>query len=302
MSDLTTKETISQTPAIADWEPPMPPTDLIFDDGEPLESNRHRIAMNTLIRSLQQAWSDRNDFFTGGNMFIYYSSAQARNRDFRGPDFFAVLDVDGTTERQGWVVWEEGGRYPDVIVELMSSSTAAVDTGAKKEIYDRIFRAPDYFVFNPFDANSLQGWHLDSSLGYQPLVPNEQSWLWCQTLGFWLGTWEGTIDRETAVWLRLYDEAGNLVLLPEEAAQQQAQTAQQQLEVAQQQAQIAQQQGLQQGALRQMLRILTTRFGDVPPEVEQGLQALDLNQLEDLVEVALAVETLAQFTSQLSVG
>jgi hypothetical protein len=28
------------------WEPPPPPTDLIFDDGEPLESNRHRIAMN----------------------------------------------------------------------------------------------------------------------------------------------------------------------------------------------------------------------------------------------------------------
>ena len=42
-----------------DWEPPMPPTDLIFDDGEPLESNRHRIAMNVLIRSLQQVWRDR---------------------------------------------------------------------------------------------------------------------------------------------------------------------------------------------------------------------------------------------------
>jgi len=36
------------------WEPPMPPLDLIFDDGEPLESNRHRIAINILIRSLQQ--------------------------------------------------------------------------------------------------------------------------------------------------------------------------------------------------------------------------------------------------------
>ncbi len=34
-------------------EPPMPPTDLIFDDGEPLESNRHRIAMNVLIRSFR---------------------------------------------------------------------------------------------------------------------------------------------------------------------------------------------------------------------------------------------------------
>ena len=41
------------------WEPPPPPTDLIFDDGEPLESNRHRIAMNVLIRSLQQGYGER---------------------------------------------------------------------------------------------------------------------------------------------------------------------------------------------------------------------------------------------------
>ena len=224
------------------WEPPMPPTDLIFDDGEPLESNRHRIAMNTLIRSLQQAWGDRNDFFTGGNMFIYYSSTQARNRDFRGPDFFAVLDIDGSYPRQGWVVWEEDGRYPDVIVELMSESTAEADTGTKKDIYERNFRTPDYFVFDPFDPNSFQGWHLDANQRYQPLVPNEQGWLWCQTLGFWLGTWDGTIDREPAVWLRFYDETGNLVLLPEEAAQQQAQVAQQQLATVEQQLATSQQQ------------------------------------------------------------
>jgi len=273
MSDLVTQETTSQT--VVGWEPSMPPTDLIFDDGEPLESNRHRIAINVLIRSLQQAYLDRNDFFTSGNMFVYYSSEQARNRDFRGPDFFAVLNVDGTTERQGWVVWEEGGRYPDVIVELMSPSTASVDTGTKKDIYERIFRTPDYFVFNPFDPNSLQGWHLDASQQYQPLVANQQGWLWCQTLGLWLGTWQGTIDRETAVWLRFYDQEGNLVPLPEEAAQQQ---------------------GFQQGTLRQLLRILSTRFEQVPPDVER-LQVLEVNQLEDLVTVALTAQTLAEFVS-----
>lgn len=218
MSTEVTKET-SQQVEMYDWELHQPPTDLIFDDGEPLESNRHRIAMNVLIRSLQQAWSDRNDFFTGGNMFVYYSSTQARNRDFRGPDFFAVLNVDGTKLRQGWVVWEEEGRYPDVIVELMSPSTAEVDTTTKKDIYERIFRTPDYFVFDPFAPSSLQGWHLDTNQQYQPLQPNAQGWLWCQTLDFWLGTEEGTVDRETAVWLRFFDRAGNLVLLPEEATQ-----------------------------------------------------------------------------------
>lgn len=241
MSLKATSETISQNTEQLGWEPPMPPTDLIFDDGEPLESNRHRIAMNTLIRSLQQAWIDRNDFFTGGNMFVYYSSEQARNRDFRGPDFFVVLDVDGSQERQGWVVWEENGRYPDVIVELMSPSTAEVDTGKKKYIYERIFRTRDYFVFDPFNPNSLSGWRLDANLRYQPLPPNEQGYLWCETLGFWLGTWSGTIDREPAVWLRFYDSSGNLILLPEEAAQQAAQAAQQALQSAQQAAEVAQQ-------------------------------------------------------------
>jgi Uma2 family endonuclease len=196
--------------AIVDWEPHHPPADLIFHDGEVLESNRHRIAMNVLIRSLQQLWSDRNDYFTGGNMFIYYSSSQIRNREFRGPDFFAVLNVDGSNPRQGWVVWEENGRYPDVIVELMSQT----------------FHTSDYFVYDPFDANSLQGWHLDHEQQYQPLRPNENGWLWCRRLGLWLGTWEGTIDRETAIWVRFYDVAGNLVLLPEEAAKSREEEAQ----------------------------------------------------------------------------
>ncbi len=236
MSVETTVEIGSTAAADESWLPPMPPTDLVFDDGEPLESNRHRIAMNLLIRSLQQAWADRSDFFTGGNMFVYYSSAQARNRDLRGPDFFAVLNIDGSYPRQGWVVWEEGGRYPDVIVELMSPSTAEVDTGLKKRLYEQVFRTPDYFVYNPFNRNSLQGWHLDLASGYQPLVPNERGWLWCQTLNVWLGPWEGTVDREMAVWLRFYDTEGQLLLLPEEAAQLQLDRERQRAEQERQRA------------------------------------------------------------------
>lgn len=215
---------------LLDWQPSPPPTDLIFDDGEPLETNRHRIAMNVLIDSTLQALQPRSDFFAGGNMFVYYSREQAMNRDFRGPDFFVTLDVDGSRERQGWVVWEENGRYPDVIVELFSSSTATVDRGAKKTLYERTFRTPDYFIFDPFAPNSLRGWHLELGRGYQPLQPNDRGWLWCKTLQLWLGTWEGSIRREpangTCPWLRLYDPSGNLVLLPEEIAEQERQRSQ----------------------------------------------------------------------------
>jgi uncharacterized protein (DUF3084 family) len=54
-----------------------------------------------------------------------------------------------------------------------------------------------------------------------------------------LGTWEGTIDRETAIWARFYDVAGNLVLLPEEAAKLQAEAAKLQAEAAKLQAEAA---------------------------------------------------------------
>ncbi|MGC9503305.1 Uma2 family endonuclease [Baaleninema sp.] len=158
------------------------------------------------------------------------------NRDFRGPDFFVVLNVDGTRSRQGWVIWEEDGRYPDVIVELMSPSTAKVDRTDKKQLYAQTFHTRNYFVYDPFDENSLEGWQLDKQFNYQPLEPQENGWLWCETLGFWLGTWQGTIERETAIWLRFYDRDGNLVPLPEEAAQQEAEAAQQQAEAERQRA------------------------------------------------------------------
>jgi Uma2 family endonuclease len=204
------------------WEKNQPPEDLIFDDGEPLESNRHRVNINILCDSLLQAFADRNDFFAGGNMFIYYSREQAKNRDFKDPDFFAVLGIDGSYPRQGWVVWDEDGRYPDVIIELMSPSTAKVDLTVKKALYEKTFKTADYFVYDPFVPNSLQGWHLGASGVYEQLIPNDKGKLWSQALELWVGVWDGVINRETAPWLRFYDQENNLILLPKEAQEQEA--------------------------------------------------------------------------------
>lgn len=76
-----------------------------------------RIQMNLLIDVIRQAMAarGREDFFTGGNMFVYYSVEQARDvaagrRCFRGPDVFFVDHVaPRKEERKAWVSWEEGG-------------------------------------------------------------------------------------------------------------------------------------------------------------------------------------------------
>ena len=114
------------------------------------------------------------------------------------------------------------------------------------------------------DANSLQGWHLDHEQQYQPLTPNENGWLWCRRLGLWLGTWEGTVDRETAIWARFYDVAGNLVLLPEEAAQLEAENAQLQAQEAQVQAQEAQAQAQEAQAKAARLAARLLELGENP--------------------------------------
>lgn len=56
-----------------------------------------------------------------------------RNEDYRGSDMFVVLDVP-RKERKSWVLWEEE-KAPDVVIELLSESTAQKDKEEKKLIY-----------------------------------------------------------------------------------------------------------------------------------------------------------------------
>ena len=73
--------------------------DLPCDDGEPMETPRHRDQMWMLIYSLQAHWADRTDYYASGNMFLHYDPQNKRR--FRGPDFFLVLDVENR-ERKSW--------------------------------------------------------------------------------------------------------------------------------------------------------------------------------------------------------
>ncbi|MFB2893013.1 Uma2 family endonuclease [Aerosakkonemataceae cyanobacterium BLCC-F50] len=172
----------------------VPPTNL-WSDEPPLESDRHREQMDLLIDCLNWWWRDRTDFYVSGNLTIYYSPEQIKRQDFRGPDFFVVLGTE-RRPRKSWVVWGENGRYPNLIVELLSQSTAAVDRGLKKQIYQDIFRTPDYFLFDP-ETLELAGFHLLDGQ-YQELIANEKGWLWSQQLELYLGIHQGKLRFFTA--------------------------------------------------------------------------------------------------------
>jgi Uma2 family endonuclease len=242
MSAIQTSET--QVPDITQEDVKFPPCGLYSDEPE-LESYLHLQQIIILLSCLEWFWRERNDFFAAGNLTIYYNEQQLKSRDFRGPDFFVVLGTD-RTPRKSWTIWEEGGKYPNFIVEILSPSTANVDRSEKKLLYQDVFRTPDYFWFDP-NTLEFQGFHLLDGV-YQPLQPNAEGWLWSQQLELYLGitqqqlrffTPEGTLVptlQETTT--EAYQQTEQARLQTEQA-QQQAEQARLQTEQAQQQAEQA---------------------------------------------------------------
>ncbi|CAD5942602.1 Uma2 family endonuclease [Planktothrix agardhii] len=174
-----------------------------------MESTLHYLQLALLVSCLDWLWKDRTDYFIGGNLTIYFSRQQLRNRDFRGPDFFLVRNTS-KRPRKSWVVWEEEGKHPDLIIELLSNSTAETDKTTKKSLYQDQFRTQEYFWFSPDDLE-LTGFKLIGQ-EYQVIIPNQQGLLASEVLGLFLGIYQEK--------LRYFTPEGDLVPTPEEAALQ----------------------------------------------------------------------------------
>ncbi len=199
-------------PTQAEREAPVFPPGDLYSNEPPLESDLHRDQINLLIQLLKSYWQNRQDFYVSGNLTVYYSPKQRKSEDFRGPDFFVVLNTE-RKPRKSWVVWEEEGKYPNLIIELLSDSTANIDRNLKKQIYQDTFRTPEYFWFDPVSLE-LAGFHLVDGQ-YEPIEPNQQGGLWSRQLQLSLGI----RDQQ----LRLFTPEGELVPAPEETAQQEQQ-------------------------------------------------------------------------------
>jgi len=203
--------TIAKEPnlPIGTFEDIVLPTKEIYSNEPPLETQVHLEQMMLLIKCLLWLWRDRTDFYAAGNLSIYYSSVQLKTEDFRGPDFFVVLGTERKV-RKSWVVWQEKYKYPNVIVEVLSPTTANVDKTVKKEIYQNKFRTPEYYWFDP-DILEFKGFRLENGK-YQPIERNRAGHLWSEQLGLYLGVHENFV--------RFFTLTGELTPTPEESSEQ----------------------------------------------------------------------------------
>jgi len=208
--------------------------DLPSCDGVPMETERHKKQMDLLVYSLDPWLGERG--YVGGNMFVYYSPKQVKNEDFKGPDVFVTLGL-GNRERKSWVIWQEG-KSPDVVIELLSESTAKKDKTTKKDVYQNQLKVAEYFWFDPFNPTDFHGFRMTGRV-YQEL-PLKNDCFTSQSLGLKLLLWHGLYKNIETTWLRWATLDSDLLLLPQEIEAQRADAESRRAEQERQQKEQAQ--------------------------------------------------------------
>ena len=164
-------------------------------------------------------------------------------------------------ERKSWVVWAEDGKYPNFILEILSDSTAKCDRGLKKQLYQNIFRTPDYFWFDPYTLE-FAGFQLNYR-EYEAISPSDRGWLWSNELQLYLGILNAQ--------LRFFTPEGNLVPTPEEAEAISNQRTQQAEAQAQSDRQRAQQAEAELQAERQRSEFLLQKLQELGIDPESTI-------------------------------
>lgn len=158
----------------------------------PMDTEVQFVTILTMVTCLKWAWRDRKNYFIGSNLSIYYyvtdpRSGAKRHKKlvFRGPDFFVVLNPFPKKLRNSWLVDNEGGKYPDIIVEILSTKTRHKDVGEKKEIYEKVFKTHEYFLVDP-KKRSITGYRLSQGK-YVLVEPTKEGLVFSERLGLYLG-------------------------------------------------------------------------------------------------------------------
>jgi Uma2 family endonuclease len=240
------------------------------------------------IGSVLQRRHPDGQYCIGQDCGIYWRETDPPEQGAEAPDWFYVPNVppklDGKI-RRSYVLWREL-LAPLIALEFASGngeeerdatpSSISVEGVARKPgkfwVYEQVMRIPFYGIYE-IDNGKLEVYHLIEGF-YQKMNPNERGHYPIAPLGVELGLWQGSYQNQTQLWLRWWDEQGELLLIGDERAElerqraEQAEQARQQAELAQQQAELAQQ------AEAQARRDAIPRLLELGLSVEQVAAAL----------------------------
>jgi Uma2 family endonuclease len=186
-------------------------------DDTPVDNELQILIPNLLLAVLSSIWQNREDWFFGINMGIYY----APNQTPIVPDAFLSLGVEkfvGENGRLSYVFWEEEGIVPIWVLEIVLQ-TYNGEYEQKKIDYAEL-GILYYAIYAPTrlrrKRQRLEIYQLiDGKYVLQPGDP-----IWMPEIGLGIGKDRGNYQGLTREWLYWYDENGKRYPTPEEQLQQ----------------------------------------------------------------------------------
>ena len=138
-------------------------------DGNPMaETDAQFYPLTETVLALRQRYADRDDVYVSGDLLMYYRMNDNTVR--LAPDVFVVFGIDDHL-RSSYIIWREGGKTPDFVLEIASPGTFIRDMTEKRALYAAI-GVTEYWRFDPTGqlfSPALVGERLGEDGEYEPI-------------------------------------------------------------------------------------------------------------------------------------
>ena len=222
---------------IADELRPFPDhTQLPESDGtfvKNFQEHPQSILLTDSIEPVLQELHPDGQYAIGQDSGIYWRETDPPEKGAEAPDWFYVPGVpprlDGRI-RRSYVLWREYA-VPLIALEFASGTGAeerdrtplqVVDGTVQKLgkfwVYEQIIRIPYYGIFI-ISTGELEVYHWEDGT-YQRMSENDRGHYPINRMNVELGVWRGTyLGHSEQLWLRWWDDEGNLLLTGKERAE-----------------------------------------------------------------------------------
>jgi Uma2 family endonuclease len=225
---------------VVSWE--ALPDDFRLED-EPVENTGQPLLAGALRESLEIAGFIQPQMLIASN----FGLCATLNGEFiaKAPDWVYVDSVNEVLSNRRSYTPNLEGNVPAVVMEFLSE-TQGEEYSAKPTyppgkwfFYEQILQVPVYIIFDP-DGGLFEFYKLENGR-YKLELPDENGRHWIESMGLFLGTWQGEKEARTGYWLRWWDAAGNLLPWAVERVELESQRAEQERQRAEQERQRAEQ-------------------------------------------------------------
>ncbi|MEG4009274.1 Uma2 family endonuclease [Microcoleus sp. Pol11C1] len=269
-------------------------TQLPESDGTFVKNFQEHPQSLILTDSIGQILQERHpdgQYAIGQDCGIYWRETEPPEQGAEAPDWFYVPNVPPNIDgqiRRSYVLWREH-IAPLIALEFASGNgdeerdrtpLSRTDEGVvtkpgKFWVYERVMRIPYYGIYQ-VNNGRLEVYRLIDGY-YQLLELNQRGHFPIASLGIELGLWQGSYQNQTMLWLRWWDEEGNLLLIGDERAELERLRGEQQRERAEQERLRAESAEQARQAEFQARREAIPRLLEMGLSVEQVAEALSLS-------------------------